>query len=64
MPLLAFSVLAPNAAFAQAPSPYTSVQGSITKVDTAAKVLSVKTTTAETTVKYSDQTRLLELPPG
>jgi hypothetical protein len=64
IPLLAFSVLAPNAAFAQAPSPYTSVQGSITKVDTAAKVLTVKTATAETTVRYSDQTRLLELPPG
>ena len=64
MPLLAFSVLAPNAAFAQAPSPYTSVQGSITKVDAAAKVISVKTDTAETTVKYSDQTKLLELPPG
>jgi hypothetical protein len=64
MPLLAFSVLAPNAAFAQAASPYTSVQGAITKVDTAAKVISVKTTTAETTVKYSDQTKLLELPPG
>lgn len=64
MPLLAFSVLAPNAAFAQAPSPYTSVQGSITKVDTAAKVISVKTDTADTTVKFSDQTKLLELPPG
>jgi hypothetical protein len=64
MPLLAFSVLAPNAAFAQAPSPYASVQGSITKVDAATKVISVKTDTAETTVKYSDQTKLLELPPG
>jgi hypothetical protein len=64
MPLLAFSVLAPNAAFAQAPSPYTSVQGSITKVDPATKVISVKTDAAETTVKYSDQTKLLELPPG
>ena len=64
MPLLAFSVLAPNAAFAQAPSPYTSVQGSITKVDAATKVISVKTDTGETTVKYSDQTKLLELPPG
>jgi hypothetical protein len=64
MPLLALSVLAPNTAFAQAASPYTSVQGAITKVDTAAKVISVKTATAETTVKYSDQTRLLELPPG
>ncbi len=64
MPLLAFSVLAPPAAFAQAPSPYTSVQGSITKVDTATKVISVKTDTAETTVKFSDQTKLLELPPG
>jgi hypothetical protein len=64
MPLLAFSVLAPNAAFAQAPSPYTSVQGSITKIDAAAKVISVKTDSAETTIKYSDQTKLLELPPG
>jgi hypothetical protein len=64
MPLLAFSVLAPDAAFAQAASPYTSVQGAITKVDTAAKVISVKTAAAETTVKYSDQTKLLQLPPG
>jgi len=64
MPLLAFCVLTPDAAFAQAPSPYTSVQGSITKVDTAAKVISVKTATAETTVKYTDQTKVLELPPG
>lgn len=63
MPLLAFTVFAPNMAFAQA-SAYMSVQGSITKVDTAAKVISVKTATGETTVKYIDQTKLLELPPG
>ncbi|HVW12120.1 MAG TPA: hypothetical protein VHC90_26255, partial [Bryobacteraceae bacterium] len=63
MPLLAITVLAPTMAFAQA-SAYTSVQGSITKVDTAAKVISVKTATGDTTVKYIDQTKLLELPPG
>jgi hypothetical protein len=64
MPFLAISILAPTAALAQAASPYSSVQGSITKVDTAAKVISVKTSTAETTVRYSDQTKMLELPPG
>jgi hypothetical protein len=49
---------------AAAPSPYTSVQGSVTKVDLAAKVISVKTATGDTTVKFSDQTQLMELPPG
>jgi hypothetical protein len=65
MPLLVFSVLAPNMAFAQAASPYSSVQGSITKVDASGKVISVKTDAgADTTVKFSEQTKLLELPPG
>jgi Cu/Ag efflux protein CusF len=49
---------------AAAPSPYTSVSGAITKVDLAGKVITVKTDAGETTVKYSDQTQLMELPPG
>ena len=67
MPLIVFSGLTQNSVFAQAPaapSPYTSVQGSITKIDLAAKVISVKTDTADTTVKYSDLTKLNQLPPG
>src|SRR5579872_2468244 len=68
MPLLAFSGLVQDVARAQAPaaapSPYTSVSGSITKVDLAAKVISVKTDTADTTVKYSDLTKMNQLPPG
>jgi hypothetical protein len=53
-----------NTASAQAPSPYTSVQGTITKVDLAAKTISVKTETGDTTVKFSELTKLNELPPG
>jgi Cu/Ag efflux protein CusF len=67
LPLIAFSGLLQSTASAQAPaapSPYTSIQGSITKVDLAAKVISVKTESADTTVKFSDQTQLMELPPG
>lgn len=64
LPLLAFSGLTLNTASAQAPSPYTSVQGTITKVDLAAKTISVKTETGDTTVKFSDLTKLNELPPG
>jgi hypothetical protein len=68
LPLIAFSGLMQSVASAQAPaaapSPYTSVQGSITKVDLAGKVLSVKTDAGDTTVKFSDQTQLMELPPG
>jgi hypothetical protein len=67
LPLIAFSGLMQSTASAQAPaaaSPYTSVQGVITKVDLAAKVISVKTETGDTTVKFSDQTQLMELPPG
>ncbi len=67
MPLLAISGLMLTPARAQAPaapSPYTSVSGTITKVDLAAKVISVKTDTADTTVKYSDLTKLNQLPPG
>jgi hypothetical protein len=40
------------------------VQGSITKVDLAGKVISVKTDTGDTTVKFNDQTQLMQLPPG
>lgn len=67
MPLLAFSGLIQTVARAQAPaapSPYTSVSGTITKVDAATKVISVKTDTADTTVKFSDQTKMMQLPPG
>jgi len=64
LPLLAFSGLTLNTASAQAPSPYTSVQGTIVKVDLAAKTISVKTETGDTTVKFSDLTKLNELPPG
>lgn len=66
MPLLVFSSLIASAqAPAPAASPYTTVQGSVTKVDLAAKVISVKTTAgADTTVKFSDLTRLNQLPPG
>ena len=68
LPLIAFSGLMQSIASAQAPaaapSPYTSVQGSITKVDLAGKVISVKTDAGDTTVKFNDQTQLMELPPG
>ena len=68
MPILAFSALVRTAS-AQAPaaaaSPYTSVKGTVTKVDLAAKTISVKTDAGdETTVKFSDLTKLNELPPG
>jgi hypothetical protein len=67
MPLLAFSCLMQNVARAQAPaatSVYTTVQGTITKVDLAAKVISITTATGDTTVKFSDLTKVMELPPG
>jgi Cu/Ag efflux protein CusF len=68
LPLIAFSGLMQSIASAQAPaaapSPYTSVQGSITKVDLAGKVISVKTDAGDTTVKFNDQTQLMQLPPG
>jgi hypothetical protein len=68
LPFIAFSGLMPGVASAQAPaaapSPYTSVQGSITKVDLAGKVIAVKTDTGDTTVKFNDQTQLMQLPPG
>jgi hypothetical protein len=65
-PLIAFSFLVQNAAMAQAPaaSPYTSVVGTITKVDVNAKVISIKNDKGDTTVKYSDLTKLLQLPAG
>jgi hypothetical protein len=66
MPLIAFSGLMQTAS-AQAPaatSVYTSVQGTITKVDLDAKVISVKTETGDTTVKFSNLTKVNELPPG
>ncbi len=66
MPLLALSGLV-QVASAQAPaaaSPYTSVSGTISKIDLAGKVIGVKTDSSETTVKYSDQTKLMQLPPG
>ncbi len=64
LPILVFAGLASAQAPAAAPSPYTSVQGVVTKVDVAAKVISVKTDTAETSVKFSEQTTLSQLPPG
>ena len=66
MPLIALSGLLPvaSAQAPAAPSPYVSVSGSITKVDAAGKVISVKTDTGETTVKFNDQTQLMQLPPG
>jgi hypothetical protein len=68
MPLIVFTGLLQGIASAQtpaaAPSPYTSVQGSVTRVDLATKVISVKTATGDTTVKFSDQTQLMQLPPG
>jgi len=66
LPLIAFSGLLQNAARAQAPAPsvYTTVQGTITKVDLAAKVISIKTETGDTTVKFSNLTKVMELPPG
>ena len=68
MPLLAVLALG-TIARAQAPapaaSPYTTVKGTITKVDLAAKTISVKTDAGDvTTVKFSDLTKLNELPPG
>ena len=66
MPLIMFSGLIARAqAPAAAPSPYTTVQGAVTKVDLTAKVISVKTTAgADTTVKFSDLTKVNQLPPG
>ena len=67
LPLLAFSGLMQNIASAQAPatpSVYTTVQGTITKVDLAASVISIKTETGDTTVKFSALTKVMELPPG
>lgn len=66
---LALPGLMQNTASAQAPaaapSPYTSVRGSVTRVDLAAKVISVRTDAGtETTVKFSDLTKLNQLPPG
>ncbi len=65
MPLLAFSGFIGNVAMAQAPvSAYTSVVGEITKVDAPTKVISIKTDKGATTVKFSDQTQILQLPAG
>lgn len=51
-------------AAAKAASPYASVTGSVIKVDTAAKVISVKTDKGDTTVKFDDKTQFLALGPG
>jgi hypothetical protein len=61
--LAALPVAAQDAA-GKAPSPYLSVTGSITKVDTAAKVVSVKTDKGDTTVKFDDKTQFQALGPG
>jgi len=62
---VAFAFTAHAQAPAAAPSPYTSVRGSVTKVDLATKVISVKTDAGtDTTVKFSDLTKLNQLPPG
>ncbi len=66
MPIIAFSCLMQTAS-AQAPaatSVYTSVEGTITNVDLTAKVISIKTSAGDTTVKFSNLTKVLELPPG
>ncbi len=49
---------------AKAPSAYVSVTGSVTKVDAAAKVISVKTDKGDTAVKFDDKTQFLALGPG
>jgi Cu/Ag efflux protein CusF len=67
LPLIAFSGLMQNTASAQAPaatSVYTTVQGTITKVDLDAKVIGIKTDAGDTTVKFSNLTKVMELPPG
>ena len=64
LPLIAFSGLMQSSASAQAPSVYTTVQGTITKVDLAGKVIFIKTEAGDTTVKFSNLTRVMELPPG
>ena len=64
LPLIAFSGLMQSTASAQAPSVYTTVQGTITKVDLAGKVISIKTEAGDTTVKFSALTKVMELPPG
>jgi Cu/Ag efflux protein CusF len=67
LPLIAFSGLMQSIASAQAPpatSVYTTIQGTITKVDLDGKVISIKTDAGDTTVKFSNLTRVMELPPG
>lgn len=60
------ALLAAPALFAQTPAqqPYSRVAGSITAVDATAKVLTVKTTTADSSVKYDDKTSFLRMTPG
>jgi hypothetical protein len=61
-----------NSAFAQDPaaapkaSPYVSVLGTIEKVDTAAKSITVKPPKADasTTVKFNEQTTFMKMPAG
>jgi Cu/Ag efflux protein CusF len=67
LPLIAFSGLMQSVASAQAPaatSVYTTIQGTITKVDLDGKVISIKTEAGDTTVKFSNLTKVMELPPG
>lgn len=50
---------------APAPSPYTSVLGTVTSIDAAGHVVTVKTDkTGDTTVKFDDKTNFRVVPPG
>ena len=49
---------------AAAPSPYSSVSGTISKSDTAAKAYTVKTDKGDSVVKYDDKTLFMRMPPG
>lgn len=65
--LIAFASLAPAFAQDAAPkaSPYVSVLGTVEKVDTAAKAITVKPDkTDATTVKFSDLTTFQKMPAG
>jgi hypothetical protein len=60
-----FLALAALPAFAQAPAPYLSVVGTVTKADLDGKTFSVKPDkTDETTVKFDDKTQFLRIPAG
>jgi hypothetical protein len=63
--LALFTVVAPLVAQAPAPPRYVSVIGTIEKVDSAGKLLTLKTDKGEeSTVKFDDKTQFLNLPAG